>query len=383
MSAAIPKKKTEAAVEELKKVRRSWLRRPGVTGVDVGFKMRGRQLTDELAVRVHVARKIPMSSLPSNAEAFSESGKVTKLGDFEVDVIEAEYGLSDRTASLLAPEEVSRTGRVDPLVGGVSVGNALAGGGTLGCIVWDKTDGEVCILSNWHVLCRRASCHVGEAVYQPSLVDGGRRRDTVAELKRWRLDQNADAALARLTAARPYSRDILDLNPVLGMSDPALGMEVIKSGRTTKVTAGRIDGLAFSFVIEYSDGSRQAFDDQIHIVPRAPWPDEDYEISAGGDSGSLWIDQASGLAIGLHFAGESSSSITAEHAVANRIKKVAEELEFSFAPVYRAAAPESDRVLRTVRQVVLRNYPKFGVASAPDAEAPVDRLMREIREELV
>ncbi len=382
MPGQIPKKKLEAAIAELKKVRRSWLRRPGVTGVDVGFKMQGRQLTDELAVRVHVGRKIPIDALPSKAEAFGESGKPRKLGDFEIDVIEAEYGLSDRTASVLAPEQVGRIDRVDPLVGGVRVGNALASGGTLGAIVWDETDGEVCILSNWHVLCMRADCQVGEAIYQPSLVDGGRRRDTVAQLKRWRLNRNADAALARLTGARPYTRDILGLNPIIGMDEPTLGMQVVKSGRTTDVTKGRIDGLAFSFTLGYRDGRRQTFDDQIHIVPRPPWPEEDYEVSEGGDSGSLWIDEATGMAVGLHFAGETSSSITAEHAIANRIKKVAEELEFSFTPVYRAAAPEDDRVLEAVRRVFGRHYPELCNAATPDAEPPVDRLLRDIRDEL-
>lgn len=382
MPARISKKKLDAAIAELRKVRRSWLRRPGVTGVDVGFKMRGRQMTDDLAIRVHVRRKVPIDTLPSKAEVFSESDKTSKLGDFEIDVIEADYGLSERTTTVLAPEQVSRRDRVDPLVGGVSAGNALAGGGTLGALVWDRTDGEVCILSNWHVLCRRQGCEAGEPIYQPSLADGGRRPDTVAELKRWRLSKNADAALARLTGARPYTRDILGLNPVAGMDDPELGMQVVKSGRTTNLTKGRIDGVAFSLALSYPDGTRQAFEDQIHIVPRPPWPEQDYEVSQGGDSGSLWINEATGAAVGLHFAGEDTGSITAEHAVANRIEKVAEELEFSFAPVYRGTAPEADRVLETVRRVVGRRHPELTTAPASDGDAPIDLLMQEIRDEL-
>lgn len=382
MPEQISNKKVAAALAELKRVRRSWLGRPGVTGVDVGFKMKGRQMTDELALRVHVARKIPIDSMPDKNEAFGDGGETTRRGDFEVDVIEAQYGLSDGGGSALAPEEVGRIERVDPLVGGVSVGNALAGGGTLGAIVWDKTDGEACILSNWHVLCRRKNWRVGEAIYQPSPADGGRRRDTVAELKRGRLNRKADAALARLTGARPYTRDIFGLNPVVGMEKPALGMEVVKSGRTTQVTKGRIDGVGFSFALDYTDGSRQAFDDQIHIVPRPPWPDEDYEVSQSGDSGSLWINEATGMAVGLHFAGETDSSIKAEYAIANRIEEVAKELEFSFAPIYRAPAPEDDQVLETVRRVFGRHYPELCTAPAAGTEAPVDRLLREVRDEL-
>lgn len=140
--------------------------------------------------------------------------------------------------------------------------------------------------------------------------------------------------------------------------------------------------MAFSFTLDYPDGSTVTFDDQIHIVPRPPWPEKDYEVSERGDSGSLWIGAATGMAVGLHFAGETSSSITNEHAIANRIKKVADELEISFAPVYRAAAPEDDRVLETVRRDFGRHYPDLCNAPTPDAEAPVDRLLREIRDEL-
>lgn len=382
MSAKIPEEKLDAAIAELKKVRRSWLRRPGVTGVDVGLKMKGRELTDELAVRVHVSRKVPVSALPNKAEAFAESGKPQKLGDFDIDVIEAEYGLSDHSAPVIAPEELRRIDRVEPLVGGVSVGNAIGGGGTLGAIVWDKTDGELCILSNWHVLCRRKSCQVGEAIYQPSSHDGGRRRDRVAELKRWRLNRNADAALARLTGARPYAQDILGLTPIAGMEDPELGMQVVKSGRTTQVTKGQIDGLAFAFNLNYADGSSQTFDDQIHIIPRPPWPSQDYELSEGGDSGSLWINEATGMAVGLHFAGETNHSISAEHSIANRIKKVAKELEFSFAPVYRPPVPENDRVLETVRRVFARHHPELCTEPAPDTLAPLDRMLQEVRDEM-
>jgi len=383
MAVRIARKKLEAAVTELDKVRRSWMRRPGVTGLDVGFEMKGRQRTDELAVRVHVSRKVPVAALPSKAESFGTGGELSRLGDFGVDVIEADYGVADRRTTVVAAEDVDRTARVDPLVGGVSVSNALGGAGTLGAIVWDETDGEICILSNWHVLCRRNECRVGEAVYQPGPIDGGRRRDSVAELKRWRLDRDSDAALARLTGARAYSRDLLAIGPILGMADPVLGMDVVKSGRSTRFTAGTIDGVAFSFTLAYHDGTRQTFDDQVHIVPRPPWPEASYELSTGGDSGSIWLEEATGLAVGLHFAGEDDTSVTAEHAVANQIKKVAKALRFSFAPVYRGPVGEDDEVLlAAVRRVLERHQPKLAAAPGPGAEPPIEHLLREIRREL-
>ncbi len=75
-----------AAKAELDKVRQDWLRRAGVTAVDVGFRIKAGQLTDQLAIRVHVRRKLPDEAL-DQTERFPEH-----LGGFDVDVIEAEYG---------------------------------------------------------------------------------------------------------------------------------------------------------------------------------------------------------------------------------------------------------------------------------------------------
>ena len=38
------------------------------------------------------------------------------------------------------------------------VGNARVTAGTLGAIVWDRSDGKACMLSNWHVLCGDPAC---------------------------------------------------------------------------------------------------------------------------------------------------------------------------------------------------------------------------------
>lgn len=70
----------------LDQVRADWLKRPGVTGVDVGFKRKGGKPTDSLAIRVHVRRKLPVEALPAH-DVFPE-----RLGPYDVDVIEAEYG---------------------------------------------------------------------------------------------------------------------------------------------------------------------------------------------------------------------------------------------------------------------------------------------------
>jgi hypothetical protein len=86
VSRNVPEMDLNAAIGELNRVRKAWLKRPGVTAVDVGYKIKDGKMTDVVAVRVHVKRKLPVEAL-SETERFPE-----QLGAVPVDVIEAEYG---------------------------------------------------------------------------------------------------------------------------------------------------------------------------------------------------------------------------------------------------------------------------------------------------
>lgn len=367
----VSKTQVTAAVEALNSVRRDWLRRPGVTAVDVGYKIKGRKMTGEVAVRLHVERKKP----PESVERFdlvTSSQKPQKVGDFSIDVLEATYGPAEGLGpELVEAEAVNRRGRVNPLIAGISVGNPRVTAGTLGAIVWDRSDGKACILSNWHVLCGDPACAAGEDILQPGRLDGGRARDKVAELKRFRLDADADAALAELTGQREFSRDVLELDPIPGIVAPALGMRVSKSGRTTGLTRGLIDGVSLTTTIRYRSGPVQTFNDQIHIVPR-PGSPPDFEVSLGGDSGAVWIDDASHRAVGLHFAGETGAA--PEHAVANRMEAVARTLNFSFTPVFRPPPVDEERQRELIRRIICLRFPwlcgRFPFAGPQAAAAP-------------
>ena len=101
----IPDSELDAALIDMNNVRNDWLRRPGVTAVDVGFKIKDGELTDELAIRVHVKRKLPREAIPEY-ERFPE-----QVGAFSVDVIEAEYGPQDVFES--SPETLFESGPDD------------------------------------------------------------------------------------------------------------------------------------------------------------------------------------------------------------------------------------------------------------------------------
>ena len=326
----------EDAIEALDSVRRDWLRRPGVTAVDVGFKIKDEQLTDTVALHVHVGRKLPAAEL-EKSEIFNESGRAAKkVGGFPVDVIEATYGPSDGPTVLdyedaAALEGVDRKTAVDPLIGGISCGNPRVTAGTIGAIVFNKTTCKPMILSNWHVLAGASVAAVGEDILQPGQYDGGTQ--SVANLTKMILDSRMDAAVATLNGVRGHSSEILGLGTVSGIDTPTLGMNVVKSGRTTAITEGVVDGVSLSVSINYGDPGVVAFSNQIHIVPRPPWPAVDYEVSKGGDSGSVWLNQSNNRAIGLHFAGETNPSPAAENAICSPMGPIAAELNFSFLPV--------------------------------------------------
>ena len=349
-------KKVEAAIAELNKVRKNWLRRPGTTAVDVGYKIKDGEITDHVAIRAHVKRKLDDKTAEREGVALTSSSRPKKQGDFPIDIIEAEYGPAE--VQPVEIEAVDRQGRTDPLVGGISIGNPRVTAGTLGAIVWDREDCSVCMLSNWHILCGSSSCAVGEDIYQPGKIDGGTAADTVATLKRFRLDNHNDSALAQLNGSRGHSRDIVGLSPIPGIVAPSLGMEVQKSGRTTAVTEGIIDGVSLSLSLNYGS-TVNSFQDQIHIVPRPPWPSVDYEVSRGGDSGSVWIDEDTGNAVGLHFAGETDPSPSAENAIANQMVHVAADLNFSFTPLFcdLRLPPDHHRLRQIILWQLCRRYP--------------------------
>lgn len=332
-------KQVTDACDALDSVRADWMRRPGVTAVDVGFKIKDGQPQDDIAVRVHVERKIPIDQLAESEVLNNDSSKKDKaVAGFPIDVIEATYGPSAGPTVLdhddeAAIEAINRKRRVAPLIGGLSCGNPRVTAGTIGAIVFDTETCKPMILSNWHVLAGSSSAVAGESITQPGRLDGGTASDMVATLTRMELDSRMDAAVATLDGSGAQSRDILGLGTIAGTEDGALGTSVVKSGRTTGLTRGVIDGVSMTTRINYGDPGVVRFANQIRIVPHPPWPQVDVEISRGGDSGSVWLNEANNNAIGLHFAGETDPAPSSENAICNPIAPIMDELGFSFFPV--------------------------------------------------
>jgi hypothetical protein len=178
------------------------------------------------------------------------------------------------------------TGRVRPLRPGVSIAHVTVTAGTLGAFV--LVDGQVCALSNYHVLVGSPASKVGDPVLQPGPYDGGRDpQDKVGELAGFvPLSRGGrfvvDAAYARLDD--PRVDPTYPVGSVVATAAPVGAWEVEKIGRTTGVTRGRITAIELDdVVVGYGEELGElAFDDQIEVEGMGV-----AAFSRGGDSGSL------------------------------------------------------------------------------------------------
>lgn len=329
--------KVKAAYEEA--VGR-YSQRENVTAIDVGYKYSDGKVLDTIAVRIHVKEKIPDSALEA-AEAFPE-----EIGGVPVDVIQATYEISTACCHTTNPQSVPvsrRRERLTPIQPGLSVAHRDVSAGTFGALVIDNVSGKPAILSNWHVLAGSRGAKPGDPVTQPGSYDGGSiPKDTVASLERMILEADGDAAIALLTGQRSFLGSMFETGAILsGFRDPKLGEVLVKSGRTTGVTYGKVDGLGRYF-IQYPVGRKGI--DGFKLVARKPGNPDNEEISSGGDSGSVWYSTEDKQGVGLHFAGETNPVPSEEHAVACFLTRVMSKLNISLAAGtgQESAAPQPD-----------------------------------------
>ncbi|UCG24280.1 MAG: hypothetical protein JSW55_19530 [Chloroflexota bacterium] len=325
-----------------------WLARDGVSAVDLGFKWSTGQMSNQLAIRVHVVKKKGESEL-SAGQLFPR-----EVQGIPVDVIEATYAPQALINSKAEAAIEGRGRRFDVVPIGVSVGCRYSTAGTLGAKVVDLDDGQEMILSNWHVLAGRRDVESGLAIWQPGWIDGGTREsNTIATLARWVLGPY-DAAVARLTGERQVTTKTLEGRPIEDISEPRLGAQVWKSGRSSGYTEGFVDGIKMTVPLSYGPLGVHTLQRVFRIVPVVGGSYR--EISVAGDSGSVWVDSQTGKAIGLHFAGETGD--TPEHALAHDIKPVLKRLRVRFpAQDAPSEAPPARRPAPAPRPPVAPGYP--------------------------
>ena len=263
-----------------------------------------------------------------------------------------------------------------PIKLGTSGGNikdstkAFCYGGTLGALV-QRGDRTQYILSNNHVLARTNLAAIGEDIIQPGLIDQNPvcnkdSDDAVANLsafipihfkaKKTTQTNDVDAAIAEVRPGAVISTgEILDIGTISNTTlDPAIGLAVKKSGRTTGLTVGTISAVNVIVEISYGSGKTARFTNQILITPGS--------FLAGGDSGSLMVEDVDTApqAVGLLFAGSSSV------AIANPIGAVLDAFDVTMVGV--GAVPQAGLVDKI--RTWARNLFQISESHAASAQLP-------------
>ncbi len=293
--------KERVDIAEIAKVRykkeEELLKYQNVVGLATGYKIKENKVLPELCLQILVEQKVDEKKLASE------------------DIIPKEIeGIKTDVIVTGKIEPLSYKGRYRPAFPGVSIGHYKVTAGTFGCLVYDKQEYDVLILSNNHVLANSNNAKINDPILQPGKHDGGvRPGDEIARLRRFvqllPTYNLVDAAVAAPIDMSYVIPNIPRLGVPRGTADVLIGTQVQKVGRTTQYTTGRVTAMSVTLKVPYSTGVYQ-FRDQMLTT----------SMSARGDSGSLVLDSYR-RAVGLLFSG--SSCVT----VFNRISNVLRALK--------------------------------------------------------
>lgn len=274
---------------------------PNVVGVAASLKVKAGKPTNTWSLTAYVEKK---------AKVAKKSEVPKKVGGVPTDVVEV-----GKLEPLLF------NAHLRPALPGYSIGHFNITAGTFGCVVRDLRhchEEEKCccgkkeclndylLLSNNHILAASNLAKKGDLILQPGPFDGGvYPADGVATLERFEPIVSGaagynlvDAAVARPLESRLITASILGTLIPRGIDQALIGGLVIKAGRTTQVTIGRVTAVNATVLVGGYPGGPAQFRHQILTTAMA----------AGGDSGSLLMDRNLN-AIGLLFAGSSFVTI--------------------------------------------------------------------------
>ena len=294
------------------------LKIPGVTAVDIAFKVTDGKTTDQMAIVVHVREKKPKKSLKAGETVPAViEGVVTDVIEEDIIPFPQMMAVAD-----LAP--FIDTAAYATLSGGMGIGPcrsvyktppevASAGYyvfvGTLGALVTDRVSGAHMALTNFHVAAIDTGWAVGNTMTQPSLVDGGScPGGDFGTLARAQLTDQVDGAVIAINAGKSTSCSILQIGDVAGTVAPTQG-PIRKRGRTTELTYGTVISTDVTLSLNYGNGiGTRTLKHQIRIEAD---PAHNVSFGKGGDSGSVIVDDQRRV-MGLYFAGNVGTATVPE-----------------------------------------------------------------------
>ena len=245
--------------------------------------------------------KLDFQKIPTHLTIPSEGSATVAEVSEEVETIEVEVVVCGEIAIQ------SFQGRRRPAEGGNSCGNwRRKSAGTLGMSF--QSNGQIYILSNWHVLYGNGGVN-GDPIVQQGRKDGGRVPiDIIAHNTQGWLDRYRDAAIASVRS--PWNAYVASgtrcYGALNGFGIATNNMNVKKCGRTTRGTTGVVRSTNATVKVSGYPNGIQVFENQIQLTL----------MSAPGDSGSVILDQQNNTVVGLLFAGGSGVTF------ANNIQRI-------------------------------------------------------------
>jgi hypothetical protein len=318
------KKETQNIAKIIQKRRSELVSDYRIRQTAVGYKIKDGKLTDEVGIIIFVSKKLDES----------------KLQSLQIQPIpkHIEGVVTDVQTARFFPR-MADDSRYRPIEGGIAtIRHPSQYVGTLGLIVRKRN--KLYGITNNHVGAnedvlgtRPPAAKKGDPWVQPS--NGSVPRDLIAKLYRWnRLRPQApsnvnyyDFAMGEIVEpalSGAKNNEIKDIGAVKGSEDIDLGNIVMKRGRTTLKTVGRVIATDARVYVPYQ-GYNCDFIGQVLIIGH---PDPNVPFSLGGDSGSCIVSSEPDARTNAHklkallFAGGENEETGFDETVASPIRRI-------------------------------------------------------------
>ncbi len=281
--------------KEAQLVAQQFMGRDGVVDVELGYKHKNGKITKDLSIRIRVDKK-------KDERVLKKKDILPKIfKGFNIDVLESKVKLQNKRV-------VDNKSLVRPVIGGVQIQSELYNSntnwGTLGCCL--MIENHLLAFTNYHVLFGGstpqfvADNFVGKLQVYQNLNSANNQIGIVTNL----YSQELDYATFALQTSVDQAQSINALNGQLSSYIyPQINMPLVKSGASTGVTYGIIDG-------------RSCIDCSVFSIRvDSNYSNPNNMISDYGDSGSVWLlnDGSEVLKpIALHFGGDELSCAKAK-----------------------------------------------------------------------
>jgi hypothetical protein len=324
------RKVTKKIADTIKKRRKELVTHFRVRQTAVGYKIKNGKLTNEVGIIVYVSKKQDES----------------KLRTLQVEPIPKHLdGIVTDVQEVRFYPRMADDGRYRPIEGGIAtIRHPSEYVGTLGLII--SKANKLYGITNNHVGANEdvlgispSPAKKGDPWVQPS--SGSVPRDLIARLFKWsRLKPQSpgninyyDFAMGEivnpgLEGAKDH--EMRDVGPIHGIEDINLGDKVMKRGRTTLKTTGRVIATDARVYVPYR-GYNCDFEGQVTIIGD---PDPRIPFSLPGDSGSCIVSSETYGRIKYHkakallFAGGENGETGIDETVASPIRKIARDFAF-------------------------------------------------------